>query len=83
MGVELLTEGNRRMVWIPEGFAQGFLALEDGTQVVYQAANVYDGENERSIRWDDETLAIAWPAGRRCTGKPLLSDRDAQAEASR
>jgi dTDP-4-dehydrorhamnose 3,5-epimerase len=79
VGIEL-TEANRRMVWIPEGFAHGFLALEADTQLVYKTTNVYDRASERSIRWDDKSLGIAWPVERCCTGTPLLSDKDAKAE---
>jgi len=59
-GVEL-SAANRRQLWIPAGFAHGFLALEDDTQVLYKTTAVYARDCERSIRWDDPTLAIAWP----------------------
>ncbi len=81
VGVEL-TESNRRMVWIPEGFAHGFLALQDGTEFQYKTTAVYDRISERSILWNDATLAIEWPLSQ-FGGMPVLSDKDAQAEPFR
>ena len=59
-GVEL-SAANRRQLWIPPGFAHGFLALEDDTHFLYKTTSVYAKECERSIRWNDPMLAIAWP----------------------
>jgi dTDP-4-dehydrorhamnose 3,5-epimerase len=75
-GIEL-SAANRRQLWIPPGFAHGFLALEDDTQFLYKTTDVYARECERAIRWDDPGLAIAWPlAG----GPPLrLAPKDAEA----
>jgi dTDP-4-dehydrorhamnose 3,5-epimerase len=56
-----LSAANRRQLWIPPGFAHGFLALEDDTHFLYKTTDVYAKECERSIRWDDPMLAIAWP----------------------
>jgi dTDP-4-dehydrorhamnose 3,5-epimerase len=61
VGVEL-SEANRRQMWIPEGFAHGFLTLEDDTHFLYKTTDVYARECEVSIRWDDSTLNIAWPS---------------------
>ena len=58
-----LSETNQRMFWIPEGFAHGFLALEDGTEFFYKVTDFYSAEHERTVRWDDPRLAIAWPSG--------------------
>jgi dTDP-4-dehydrorhamnose 3,5-epimerase len=58
---ERLSERNRRQLWIPAGFAHGFLALEDHTEFVYKATAPYDKSAEGSIRWDDRTLGIEWP----------------------
>ncbi|WP_375450210.1 dTDP-4-dehydrorhamnose 3,5-epimerase [uncultured Devosia sp.] len=72
---ELLTGENRRQLWIPEGFAHGFLALEDHTEFLYKVTNFYDRNCDRSVRWDDPTIGIDWPL----TGVPLLSAKDAAA----
>jgi dTDP-4-dehydrorhamnose 3,5-epimerase len=60
VGVELNAE-NRRQLWIPEGFAHGFLALEDDTHFLYKTTDVYAKDCERSIRWDDPAIGIRWP----------------------
>ena len=72
-----LTAANRRQLWIPEGFAHGFVALEDDTHFLYKTTDVYAKDCERSIRWDDPTLAIAWPlpGGQ----APLVAPKDAAA----
>jgi dTDP-4-dehydrorhamnose 3,5-epimerase len=72
-----LNAATRRQLWIPPGFAHGFLALEDDTHFLYKMTDVYAKECERRIRWDDPVLAIAWPlpAGRR----PRLARKDAEA----
>lgn len=59
---EVLTGTNRRQLWIPEGFAHGFLALEDHTEFLYKTSNYYDKASEGGIRWDDEALAVEWPS---------------------
>jgi dTDP-4-dehydrorhamnose 3,5-epimerase len=75
VGVELSAD-NRRQVWIPPGFAHGFLVLSDVADVLYKATEYYAPASEGSIRWDDPQLAIAWPdAG----VHPLLSSKDAAA----
>lgn len=73
VGIELSAE-NKKQIWIPEGFAHGFIALEDGTEILYKTNNYYSKENERAIRWDDSQLAIKWPID------PLIiSEKDNQA----
>ncbi|MFM8643509.1 MAG: dTDP-4-dehydrorhamnose 3,5-epimerase [Phycisphaerales bacterium] len=74
VGAEL-SESNRRQLWIPEGFAHGFLALQDGTEVLYKATAFYDPVRERCIRWNDATLAIEWPD----VGEVAVSAKDAAA----
>jgi dTDP-4-dehydrorhamnose 3,5-epimerase len=76
-GIELSAE-NRRQLWLPAGFAHGFVALEDNTQCLYKTTAVYDRASERSIRWDDPSLGIAWPLPDGTT-QPRLSPRDAGA----
>ena len=60
VAVELSAE-NHRMLWIPEGFAHGFVALEDDTHFLYKATDFYNQKNEQSIRWDDPVISICWP----------------------
>jgi len=58
-----LTSTNRYMLWIPEGFAHGFVALEPDTHFLYKTTGYYAKEAEATIRWDDPSLAIQWPVG--------------------
>ncbi len=60
VGVNLSAD-NHRQLWIPAGFAHGFLALEDDTQFLYKTTNYYDKDSERTILWSDESLDIEWP----------------------
>jgi len=77
VGVELSAE-NRRQLWIPEGFAHGFLALQGDTQFLYKTTDVYARDCERSIRWDDPAIGIHWPlpAG---IAAPTVAPKDAAA----
>jgi dTDP-4-dehydrorhamnose 3,5-epimerase len=59
-GIELSDE-NRRMLWIPAGFAHGFVALSDTAHLMYKCSAEYDKASESGIRWDDPDLAIEWP----------------------
>ena len=56
-----LSSDNKKMLWIPKGFAHGFLALEEGTEFLYKTTDYYDPSSEQSIRWDDQAFAIDWP----------------------
>jgi dTDP-4-dehydrorhamnose 3,5-epimerase len=76
VGVELSAE-NKTMFWIPEGFAHGFIALEDNTQFLYKTTNYYNKESEDAIIWNDPTLAIDWPLNQ--VDKVLVSEKDQQA----
>jgi len=60
IGVEL-SAGNRRMIYVPEGFAHGFQTLEDDTEIFYQVSEYYHPESARAVRWDDPAFAIDWP----------------------
>ena len=71
VGVEL-TEDNRRQLWIPEGFAHGFLTLSETADVYYKASGYYSPADEGSVAWDDPEIAIEWPIGE----PPLLSEKD-------
>jgi dTDP-4-dehydrorhamnose 3,5-epimerase len=72
---EVLSAANHRQLWLPEGFAHGFLVLSDEAEFLYKTTDYYHPETERCIRWDDPTLAIRWPdAG----VPPAVSAKDAQ-----
>jgi len=73
--VQEVSAGDRRQIYVPVGFAHGFVALEDETEVLYKTTDYYAKDAERSIRWDDPELAIAWPEGL----LPVLADKDAAA----
>jgi dTDP-4-dehydrorhamnose 3,5-epimerase len=68
----LLSADNKRQMWIPEGFAHGFLVLSESADFLYKTTEYYAPEEERTIRWDDPELNIRWPL----TGLPRLSDKD-------
>ncbi len=73
--VQEVSVSDRRQIYVPVGFAHGFVALEDETEVLYKTTDYYAKDAERSIRWDDPELAIAWPEGL----LPVLADKDAAA----
>ena len=76
-GVEITAE-NRRQLWVPEGFAHGFIALQDDTHFLYKTTDVYSKDDERSIRWDDPAIGVAWPLPPGMTA-PLVAPKDAAA----
>ncbi|WP_432723591.1 dTDP-4-dehydrorhamnose 3,5-epimerase [Jeongeupia wiesaeckerbachi] len=71
VGVNLSSK-NKRQLWIPEGFAHGFLVLSEHADVVYKATTYYSPENESAIAWNDSVLNIDWCG----MTDPILSDRD-------
>jgi dTDP-4-dehydrorhamnose 3,5-epimerase len=71
---EVLSDENHRMLWVPPGFAHGFLVLSEIADFVYKCTDYYAPASERAIRWDDRTLAIEWPA---LGSMPLVSPKDA------
>ncbi len=73
VGVELSDE-NHRQLWVPPGFAHGFLVLSEQADFVYKTTDYYAPEHECSICWNDSTIGINWPE---CT--PILSSKDEQA----
>jgi dTDP-4-dehydrorhamnose 3,5-epimerase len=72
-------DGQLQMVWIPEGFAHGFLVLSETAEVLYKTTDLYFPGGERSIRWDDPTLAIPWPLEALGGIAPSASAKDAAA----
>jgi dTDP-4-dehydrorhamnose 3,5-epimerase len=66
-----LTSDDRRMLFVPAGFAHGFQTLTEGTEVFYQMSQFYAPECARGVRWDDPAFKISWPDGQR-----LISERD-------
>lgn len=74
VGVEASTE-NRRMVWAPAGFARGFCALSEATEIQYKCTGTYNSRAESAIRWNDPAIGIKWPLT-----EPLVSDKDANAQ---
>ncbi len=77
VGLEL-SATNKRQLWVPPGFAHGFVALEDGSEVLYKVTDYYDAEADRSIRWDDPAIGVTWPL----EGiDPVLSAKDGAAPA--
>lgn len=69
----LLSEENKRMLWVPEGFAHGFLVLSDSADFLYKTTDYYAPAHERCIAWNDEQIGIQWPL----TGAPTLAAKDA------
>jgi dTDP-4-dehydrorhamnose 3,5-epimerase len=68
-----LSAANHRLLYVPEGFAHGFITLEDEVEVTYQVSQFYTPEAERGVRWDDPAFAIGWP-------RPVsvISDKDSR-----
>ena len=73
-GIELSAE-NRKMLYVPEGFAHGYQALLDGATVFYQVSEFYSPEHERGVRWNDPVFGIEWPIS-----NPILSEKDSTFE---
>lgn len=74
VGVHLSAQ-NKRQLWVPEGFAHGFVVLSDSAEFLYKTTDYYSPQHERSIIWNDPDLAIDWPFD----GTPVLSGKDAAA----
>lgn len=74
VGVEL-TAANHRMLWVPEGFAHGFLTLEDDTDFLYKCTAPYAPSSEHTLAWDDPAVGIEWPVAGL---DPIVSDKDAR-----
>jgi dTDP-4-dehydrorhamnose 3,5-epimerase len=74
-GVECSAE-NRRMVWAPAGFARGFCALSEGTEIQYKCTGIYNGKAESAIRWSDPAIGIRWPLS-----DVTVSEKDSKARS--
>jgi dTDP-4-dehydrorhamnose 3,5-epimerase len=72
-----LSADNKRQIWIPPGFAHGFLVTSEVAEFQYKCTDFYAPEHDRNIRWDDGDIGIDWPL----TGTPLLSQKDSRAPA--
>jgi len=72
-----LSEYNYQQIWVPAGFAHGFLTLSSEAEVLYKTTHSWSKLCERSLRWDDPSLAITWPL--LAASQPFLSEKDAQA----
>jgi len=70
----LLSAQNKKQLWVPEGFAHGFVVLSGHADVLYKTTNYYTPEHERCIAWDDPSIGVRWPEGI----KPILSKKDSQ-----
>ena len=77
VGVELSAE-NKRMFWVPEGFAHGFLTLSDDTDFLYKCTAPYAPQSEHTLAWDDPAVGIDWPVE---GFDPIISAKDAQGVA--
>lgn len=67
-----LSDADRRMAWIPRGFAHGFLVLSPSAEVLYKLDEFWSPSHERTISWDDPQIGVRWPL----QGEPILSDKD-------
>lgn len=74
-----LSADNQQQLWVPVGFAHGFLTLSESAEVLYKASGFWSRSCERSLHWSDPQLAIAWPLDRLAGLAPLLADKDAAA----
>jgi dTDP-4-dehydrorhamnose 3,5-epimerase len=72
-----LNADNKRMLWVPKGFAHGFVVTSDFAEFLYKTTDYYAPQHERSLRWDDPALGIQWPLEK--SGAPQLKPMDANA----
>ena len=76
---EVLSAKNKRMLWIPPGFAHGFYVLSDVAETIYKVTDVYAPEHERTLAWDDPTVGVNWPLTDSVL--PVVSPKDAEGES--
>lgn len=75
----LLSDENCRQLWVPPGFAHGFVVLTDTAEFLYKTTDYWFPEHERSISWNDPTIGIRWPLAERGIQEPVLSEKDKRA----
>ena len=75
----LISGQNKRQLWVPPGFAHGFVVLSEQAHFLYKTTDYYAPEHERSLLWNDPDIGIAWPVD----GEPLLAAKDARASRLR
>jgi len=75
----LLSAENKRQLWVPEGFAHGFMVLSEVAETLYKATDYYAPAHERCVRWDDPDIGIAWPQ----QGEVIVSEKDRRGVALR
>jgi dTDP-4-dehydrorhamnose 3,5-epimerase len=71
---EVLSAGNRKIIWVPPGFAHGFQVLSESAEFEYRCTDYYAPEHERTIRWDDPDIGVDWPL--KAGQEPLMSEKD-------
>lgn len=76
---EFLSEDNRRMLWIPPGFAHGFYVTSEGAEFQYKCSDFYNPEHERTLIWNDADVSIVWPLVK--GEEPILSDKDKKGDS--
>ena len=80
VGVEL-SEDNHRQLWLPPGFAHGFVVLSDTADFLYKTTDYYAPEHERGVAWNDPAIGVDWPLAAHGIAEPLLSEKDRAAPA--
>lgn len=73
----VLSAANKKMLWVPKGFAHGFIVLSDFAEFLYKTTDFYDPNSEKCISWDDPDLKITWPSGL----VPILSSKDSKGQS--
>ena len=75
-GGDILSAENKKLLWVPPGFAHGFLTLSDSADIQYKVTSYWDSSAERTLNWDDQYLDIKWPFRDFSISKPILSSKD-------
>lgn len=81
VGIEI-NQQNKKQLWIPTGFAHGFLTLSEKAEVLYKATGLWNRESERTIKWNDKQIDINWPLEVLKNKAPVLSEKDSKAPTS-